>query len=200
MMARLLGLAFAALLVGELTLLAVVVGLLAYLPYLLWQSSPVRAVLALLGLACVIGALWRAHQAQARAASQRLPGPPEISISRIPITGAPGALYMLQFLVWALVTPSVGFLYAALLAGALLVFPVVVFVNRPGRRRSVGGALLGALTGLAVVSFVSFREVPIMGVFGVALGTGLVAGPCLIWMRSRRSQVSIAPYTQRDVP
>ena len=199
-MARLLGLAFAVLVVGELTLLAVVVSLLAYLPYLLWRDSPLRAVFALLGLACVIGALWRAHRAQVQAAPQRLPGPPEISISHIPITGAPGALYMLQFLVWALVTPSVGFLYAALLAGALLVLPVVVFANRPGRRRSVGGALLGALTGLAVVSFVSFREVPIMGIFGVALATGLVAGPCLIWVRSRRGQVSIAPYAQRDVP
>ena len=200
-MQRLLGLAFAILLALELALLVVVVGVLALFPYLLWQRSPLRAVLAVPGLAVVAVALWRAHRADAAVSSQALPAHPGISISHIPISGVPGAIYMLQFLVWALVTPAVGLFYAALIAGALFLLPLIFYLNRPGRgsASAVGtGAVLGALCGLAVVAFVSFREVPLTGVFAAALAAGVLGAPILIWVRSRRDHVSIAPYSEQE--
>ena len=199
-MQRLLGVAFAILLAAELSLLVVVLGLLAVFPYLLWQRSPLRATLAVLGLAIVGVALWRAHHADTAASSQELPGHPEISISHISISGAPGAIYMLQFLVWALVTPAVGFFDAALIAGALLLLPLIFYLNQPGRgsASAVGvGGVLGALCGLAVVAFVSFRELPLAGVFLIALAAGILGAPMLIWLRSRRRHVSIAPYSEQ---
>ncbi len=196
-MGRLLGVAFAILLVAEVGLLAVGLAGVAVFPYLLWQRSPIRAVIA---AAVIIGAavvVWRVHRRQGGdSRDARLS--PEISISRIPISGLPGAIYMLQFLVWALVTPAVGLFYAALIAGALLLLPIIFHLNRPGRggASAVGaGALLGGLSGLAVVALVSFHEVPLAAVFMIALGAGILGAPILIWMRGRRGHVSIAPYS-----
>ena len=195
-MEKLLGVAFAILLALELTLLVMAASLVVMLPYLLWQRSPWRAVLAVLGLAGVGIALWRSH----RRVTVSPPFPasgPEISISRIPITGAVGAIYMVQFLVWVLVEPAVGLVYAALIAGGLLLLPLILYVNRPGRSASAVsiGALLGALCGMALVSFVSLRELPIAGIFGVAVVAGVLAAPVLIWHRSQQKHVSIAPYS-----
>jgi hypothetical protein len=119
-------------------------------------------------------------------------------MSRIPITGLPGALYLGQFLIWALATPAVGVLYVALLAGALLLLPLVFYLNRPGRgsASAVSAAgVLGAVSGLAVVTLVSVREFPFAGLFGVALIAGVLGAPILVWLRSRRQRVSIAPYS-----
>jgi hypothetical protein len=196
---RILGVAFAILLALELAVLVIVGALVAWLPYFLWQRSPWRAMVAVLGLGAVGVALWKSHRRSAAAWSQLLPASgPEISVSHIPITGPVGALYMLQFLVWVLLVPAVGLVYAALVAGALLLLPLIHYMNRPGRSPSaVGlGGLLGTLCGLAVATLVSMREFPLAGMFGIALVAGVVGAPVLIWLRSRQKHVSIAPYSQ----
>ena len=197
-MQKLLGLVFAALLAAELALLVVVLGVIAMFPFLLWQRNPLSAFLAVLGSAVVAFALWRSYRADTAAASGP-PVHPGISLSRIPIAGVPGALYMLQFAVWVLVTPEVGLLYAALIAGGLLLVPLIAYANRPGRGSvpaASTGAVLGALSGLAVVAFVSVREVPLAFLFMVALAAGVLGAPIVIWLRGRQRGVSIAPYSQ----
>jgi hypothetical protein len=104
---------------------------------------------------------------------------------------------MLQFLVWFLVTPEVGLFYAALLAGGLLLLPLIFYLNRPGRGSATAvsiGSILGMVCGLAVVALASSREFPLARLFALSLAAGLLAAPVLIWRRSRQTHVSIAPY------
>ena len=198
-MEKLLAIAFAIILAGELALLGVGLVSLVAFACLLWSRSPWMAALAVLVGVAVAVWLWRSHRAPAPAPVQPSQVHPGISISTIPITGAPGALYMLQFLVWLLVTPAVGILYAVLLGGALLVLPLVFFVNRPGRHGlstvAVWG-VVGMLCGLALVAVGSVREFPLAWVFGFGLCAGVIGAPILIWWRGRTRTPSIAPYSE----
>ena len=196
-MQRLLGLAFAFLLACEIGLLVVVGSGVAMLPYLLWKRSPVRAGLCVVFLVGVIIWLWKSRHSEATLEPPTPATHPGISISRIPITGVPGTLYMLQFVVWVLVVPKVGLFFAALIGAALLLLPLGFYLHRPGRGSAASvsiASILGVLSGLAVAALVSAREFPAAGVFIVALVLGVLGAPALIWSRSRQEHTSIAPY------
>ncbi len=196
-MTRCLYFAILALLLAlEVAVLVLVGGTALMFPYVLWQTSPFRAVLAVLGFAAVAAALWRSHRRESGVQPEHLPVNPQISLSRIPMSGAAGAIYMLQFVVWALCAPAVGLFYAALIAGALLLLPLVFYLNRPGRRPWAAGmaSVLGMLCGLWVASVASAREFPRARLLEVAVAGGVLAAPALVWLRSRRRHVSIAPY------
>ena len=196
-MQKLLAIVFAVLLAMELALLVVVAGVVATFPVLMWERNPLSAILAVAGLVVVAVGLWRAHRTDTAVTVPRVH--PGISFSRIPISGVPGALFMLQFLVWVLVTPAVGLFYAALIGGGLLLVPLIAYANRPGRGSvpaASTGAVLGALCGLALVAYVSLREFPLAALFAVALAAGVLGAPILIWLRGRARRDSIAPYSQ----
>ena len=194
-MGRLLGVAFAILIAVEIALLVIVTGLMAMLVELLWNRSPFMACTLVLILILAAVAFWRSRRNEAASAAGVHSG---ISVSRIPITGAAGAIYMLQFLVWAVLEPAVGLFYAALIAGAVLLLPVAFYVNR----RRVGGAgsagaggLLGLLCGLAFFGLASSREIPLAKLFPIALAAGVVGAGVLVWSRSKGKHTpSIAPY------
>ena len=191
----LMAVAFAILLCFELALLVVALSLTLLFPYVLWQRSPLEGGIAAVGLVAVAVALWRSHRV---ARGEALQVNPQISISHIPISGPVGAIYMLQFLVWVLVAPEIGLLYAALIGAAILLLPVVFYINKPGREpwaTGVGG-LLGMLCGLVVFTLVSVRQLPLARLFLVAIAAGVIAAPLLIWLRSRQGHVSIAPYSE----
>ena len=199
-MHRLLGVAFAILLALELAVLTTAVWLLLHSFPLLWASSPWRAVVAVLGLFVIGAVIWKTHRAGAVSVEVPASGP-QITFSRIPVTGVPGALFMLQFLVWALLIPAVGLFYTALLAGAFLLLPVIFFVNRPGQggASAVGlGGLVGALAGIGAAAVIAFRQVPLAGLFLLAFIAGLAGAPVLIWLRSPPRHPSIAVYNRTE--
>jgi hypothetical protein len=174
------------LLVIELGLAALGVDLVAEFVQAMWLRSPLQGILAVLLFAVVAAGLvraWRRERSSA-ATTEVHPGP---SVSRIPITGSMGAVYMLQFVIWALVIPQVTLLYAVLLGGGVLLVPVAFYFNRPhgaapGRVGVVAG--MGAMCGLLVVSAVTAREVPSAALFGAAVLSG-VAGAVLLIVRRR---------------
>jgi hypothetical protein len=75
--------------------------------------------------------------------------------------------------------------------------PLVLYMNgraRGGLTAIGAGGLLGMLCGLAFVALASSREFPLAGLLFVALGSGVVGAPAVIWARSRQRHISIAPY------
>ena len=80
-------------------------------------------------------------------------------MSRIPITGSIGAVYTLQFVIWALVTPQIGLFYAILSGGGLLLLPVAFYVNRASRRQAAV-LLWAALSGWCAVLLLSQQRYP----------------------------------------
>lgn len=189
--------AFALIMAGEIALLIVVGSLLALVPCLLWERSPLRAGFFVGVFVAALVLLWRLHRAE-RLPAELPAGGPQITMSRIPISGTAGTVYMTQFLVWALLSPAVGLFYAFLLSGALLALPVIRYVHRPGRTGAlpaVGAALLGGACGAAVVAGVSLEQAPLGRILLAGVLGGAVAGPVLLWIRTRaRPQVTIAPY------
>jgi len=193
----LFALAAAGLLVIELGLAALGLMLSAEFIRAMWQRSPVQGVLASLLFGAVgFGLVWSwRRERRAGDHGDVHPGP---SISRIPIMGSMGAVYMLQFVIWALVTPQVGLLYAVLIGGGVLLLPVAYYVNRASRHQATGVALwgvVGVLCGLLVVSAALSRAVPVAGLFGVSsVLAGLVGAGILILRRRRETHPSIAPF------
>ncbi len=189
----LFSLAAACLLVIELGLGALGVLLAAEFIRAMWERSAIQGTLAFLLFVGVAFALVRSWRRERLAASDDgvHPGP---SMSRIPISGSMGAVYMLQSVIWVLVAPEVGLFYGALIGGGLLLLPVAYYVNRASRRQAshvaVGG-LIGVLTGLLVASAVSSRQVPAAGLFGLAVLAGVVGGAFLIVRRRRQTHPSI---------
>ena len=186
-MNALLAVAFAILLAIELIVVGIVTALVGMFVVELWKRAPWQAILAAFTLIGLLLWFWRARRREPLVSTGQVH--PGILLQRIPMSGAAGAMYMLQFLVWALVTPRVGLLYAVLIGGGLLLVPVAHYVNRPGRGglASVGGGgLLGLLLGLAFFSVVSARQVPIMSIFGLAAVAGILGAALLIWRRSAR--------------
>jgi uncharacterized membrane protein YqjE len=195
-MRALFGVAFAILIALELSLLAVVIGLVAMFFPLLWERSPIKAAVACVLLAAGAVALWKSWRRPD--ATQLPPVHPGISVSHIPISGPVGAIYMVQFVVWAILAPAVGLFYAALLGGGLLLVPVAYFVNRPGRggaTRTGLGSLLGLVSGLLFIGVVSSRQVRLAGLFTTAVVAGVLGAVVLIWLRRKPQHPSIAPYT-----
>jgi len=194
-MGRLLGLVFAVLLACEVALGVVVLALMTTVIGALWDRNPWFCGLVVGVIVLSTVAFWRSRGARP---NSELGSPhPGISISRIPITGGAGAVYMLQFVVWALFAPAVGLLYAALVAGGILLLPVVFYLNR----RQVGGAvnvsagaMLGLLCGLAFMGLALSRRFPFASFFSISVVAGVVAAGALIWHRRRSTHVSIAPF------
>jgi hypothetical protein len=192
----LFALAAAGLLVIELGLAALGLVLTAEFIRAMWQRSPIQGVLACLLFGAVgFGLLWSWRRERSAGDHGDVhPGP---SMSRIPITGSMGAVYMLQFVIWALVTPQVGPFYAVLIGGGVLLVPVAHYVNRASRPQATGVALwgvVGLLCGLLVVSAAVSRAVPVAGLFGVSVLAGLVGAGILSRRRRRETHPSIAPY------
>jgi len=188
--------AFALIMAGEIALLIVVGSLLALVPYLLWERSPLWAILVVAVFVATLLVLWLLHRAESPTV-ERVSGGPQITLSRIPVSGTAGLVYMTQFLVWALLSPAVGVLYALLLSGALLARRVVRYMHRPGRpgyRAAAGAALLGGFCGVAVAG-ASIEQAPLGRILLAGVLGGAVAAPILLWIRSRaRPGVTIAPY------
>jgi hypothetical protein len=194
----LFALAAAGLLVIELGLAALGVVLAGEFVRAMWQRSPLQGVLALLLFGAVGVGLVSSWRREARPADHGdvHPGP---SLSRIPITGSLGAVYMVQFVVWVLVAPQVGVFYAVLIGGGLLLLPVAYYMNRAPRHRTAGvalGGIAGVLCGLLLTSAALSRVVPLAGIFGVAVLAGVVGAGLLIVWRRREAHPSIAPYSK----
>jgi hypothetical protein len=162
---------------------------------LLWERSPVRAVIAIVGLIVVILGLVRSWRREGGGDHGDVhPGP---SMSRIPLSGSMGGIYLLQFLVWALVIPGVGIFYLILLAGGLLFVPVVIYANRSSRRRAgqlASGGLAVVICALLAVSVAAARELALAGLFGMAVLGGVMAGAALVALRRRQKHPTIAQY------
>ena len=161
-----------------------------------WERSPWRAVVAVTVLGVVIVGLFRAwrHETGAGVTSEPHPGP---SMSRIPLSGSMGAVYLLQFFVWALLIPGVGLFYLVLICGGVLLVPVVSYVNRSSRERAGHVAASGLVTLIALlllVSVASARELPAAALFGVALVGGVITAAGLVIWRRRQGHPTIAPY------
>jgi hypothetical protein len=188
----------AGLLVIELGLAALGLVLAAEFVRAMWHRSPLQGVLALLLFGAVILGLvwsWRREQRPADHGDVH-PGP---SLSKIPITGSLGAVYMLQFVVWVLVAPQVGLFYAILIGGGLLLVPVAYYMNRAPRHRTTGvalGGIAGVVCGLLVTSAALSRKMPLASLFGVAVLAGIIGAGLLILRRRREAHPSIAPYSK----
>jgi len=184
----LLAVAFAILIAIELIVVGVVVALVGMFVVALWGRAPWAAILLASSLLGLLVWFWRAGRRDTPVSTGQVH--PSILMQRIPMSGAAGSMYMLQFLVWALVIPKVGLFYAVLIGGGLLLVPVAYYFNRPGRGGLAGvggGALLGLLLGLAFFSVVSARQVPIMAIFGCAAVAGVLGAVLLIWRRSAKA-------------
>jgi len=109
-MNALLAVAFAILLAMELVVVGVVAALVGMLVVALWERAPWAAI----AVACtLIGSLlwfWKARRQEAPVSTGQVH--PGILLQRIPMSGAAGSMYMVQFLVWALVIPRVALGYA----------------------------------------------------------------------------------------
>jgi hypothetical protein len=189
--------AFGLIMIGELFLLIVVGELLALVPYLLWQRSPFFAALVVLAFLSALSVLWRLHLTD-RPAPEPPSSGPQITMSRIPISGTAGTVYMTQFVVWALLSPAVGLFYAVLVSAAVLALPLIRYLHRPGHTGALaaaGAAVLGAACGALAVAGVTIEQAPLARILLVGVVGGVVAGPILLWLRSRPDrEVSIAPY------
>jgi hypothetical protein len=194
-MRALLGVAFAILIALELAVLAIVIGALAVFFPLLWERSPAKAGVAVVVILLAVVAVWNSFRRQD--ATQVPAVHRGISVSRIPISGPIGAIYMLQFVVWAILTPAVGFFYAALLGGGLLLVPVAYYLNRPGRHEATHlgiGGILGLVSGLLFVGAVASQQTRLASLFTIAVIAGVLGAVALIWLRRKPDHPSIAPY------
>jgi hypothetical protein len=189
--------AFGLIMIGELFLLIIVGQLLALVPYLLWERSPLLAALLVLAFVGALAVLWRLHRAN-RSATEPPSSGPQITMSRIHIGGTAGTVYMIQFVVWALLSPAVGLFYAVLVSAAVLALPLISYIHRPGRTgvlAAAGAAVLGAACGALAVAVVTIEQAPLARILSVGLVGGVIAGPILLWLRSRADrELSIAPY------
>jgi len=197
---RLLTVAFAIVMAGQVALLVLAGVMVATLPVYLWQSSPWRAVLFTGGFLAALALLWLTHRRVSPTTAEETSRRPEINASRIPMSGSAGAVYMLQFLVWAVLSPAIGLFFAVLVGGAVLLLPLVFHLNRPGGGGVVGtlaGGAIGALCGLAALRGMALTSAPLTQVVIVSLCLGGLAGPLLVWHRSRReAPPSIKPYAR----
>ncbi len=183
----LLAVAFGVLLAIELIAVAIVTGLVGMLIMLLWERSPWMGTGAAAGLVACLIWFW---QNRRREVAQAAPGQVHrgILLDRIPVSGAAGSMYMLQFLVWALASPVVGLGFAVLIAAGLLLVPVAHHYNRPrkdGLIRVGGAGALGAIFGLGFFLVASARQVPLTAMFGAATAAGTLGAAVLIWRRSK---------------
>jgi len=197
-MERLLGVVFAILIVIELALVALSMGLLGFFVQAMWHRNPwLTSLGVVLLLAGGFRVVSRRRAVPAPPPAELPPVHPGISIHHIPISGVPGAIYMVQFLVWALVAPAVGIFYAALIAGGLLLVPLAYVVNRPGTasRSILALGVLAFMLALGYVAHVSDEALPSGGLFGVSVVAGFVAAAVLVWWRSRaREQLTLKSY------
>jgi hypothetical protein len=189
---------FALLVAFELVIVIVVVIVIANGAVVGWTESPGTTVaLALVLLLSVVG-LWRSHMAATANTAEPTAVHPGINFSRVPTTGAGGAIFMLQFVVWLVVAPAVGVLYGILIAGGLALLPVAWYVNR--RRSGVAkvgiGSVLGVLAAALYASIVPFRQTPLAWIVPVAVPAGVLGAGLLIWKRSGEKHPSIAPYRE----
>ncbi len=186
-------LAVAGLLVFELGLAALGVVLVGEFVRAMWLRSAWQGILASLLFVLVAVGLVRAWRHERLAASDNgvHPGP---SMSRIPISGSIGAVYMLQFVIWVLVVPAVGLFYAVLIGGGLLLLPVAFYFNHAGGReasRAAVGGVVGLLCGLLVVSVAAARVLPTAGLFGIAVVGGIIGAAIMIRRGRRDSHPSL---------
>jgi hypothetical protein len=198
MIEALYALAFAMLVAVQVGIVVATTGLVIMFVGILWERSPWRAVAAIILLAVVILSLVRAwrHETGANVSGEPHPGP---SISRIPLSGSMGAVYLLQFLIWALLIPGVGLFYLVLICGGVLLVPVVSYVNRSSRQRAghvAAAGLLAVIACLLLASIASSRELPAGWLFGSALGGGVLTAAGLVIWRRRQTHPSIAPYVK----
>ncbi len=198
-MRALLGVAFAILLALELVLLFLVVAVIANGAAVGWRDRPVTTVV--LGLVLLLAGvgLWRSHRIGASAGPELAGLHPGINFSRVPTSGAAGAIFMLQFVIWFVAAPAVGLLYAVLIAGGLALLPVAWYLNRrrAGGVARVGlGSILGVVAALLCASLVPFRHTPLAWILPIAVPAGVLGAGVLIWKRSDEKHPSIAPYQQ----
>lgn len=197
-MRALLSLVVALLLALELVLLFVVIILIANGAVVGWRQYPVTTAALAFVLVLSGAGLWRSH----RVAQPSRPEPtavhPGINFSRLPTTGAGGSIFMLQFVIWLVVAPAVGLLYAILIAGGLALLPVAWYLNR--RRGGVArvglGSILGVVAAALWASIVPFRHTALASILPIAVPAGVLGAGILIWKRSRDEHPSIAPYQQ----
>ncbi len=186
----LLAVAFGVLLAIELIAVAIVTGLVGLLIVLLWERSPWIATAAAAGLIGCLIWFWRNR---GREVAEAAPGQVHrgILLDRIPVSGAAGSMYMLQFLVWALASPVVGVGFAVLIAAGILLVPVAYHYNRPrkdGLVRVGGAGALGAIFGLGFFLVVSARQVPFAAMFGAATAAGTLGAVVLLWRRAKQGR------------
>ncbi len=197
-MRALLGVAFAILLALELGLLFVVVAVIANGAVIGWRDRPVTTVV--LGLVLLLAGvgLWRSHRIGASAGPEPTGVHPGINFSHVPTSGAAGAIFMLQFVIWFVAAPAVGLLYAVLIAGGVALLPVAWYLNR--RRAGVArvglGSILGVVAAALCASLVPFRHTPLAWILPIAVPAGVLGAGVLIWKRSNEKHPSIAPYQQ----
>ncbi len=198
-MRALLGVAFAILLALELVVLFVVITVIANGAVVGWRERPVTTVV--LGLVVLLAGmgLWRSHRIRASAGPERNEVHPGINFSSVPTSGAAGAIFMLQFVIWFVAAPAVGALYAVLIAGGVVLLPVAWYVNRrrAGGVARVGlGSILGVVMAALCASLVPFRHTPLAWILPFAVPAGVLGAAVLIWKRSNEKHPSIAPYQQ----
>ncbi len=192
-----LGVVFAILLALELSLVVAVVILLIDGAVVGWERSPVTTVLVGLALALAGVGLYRSARVRVAGSSGGTDVHSGINFSRVPVSGAGGAIFMLQFVIWVVLAPEVGLLYAVLIAGGVALLPVAFYVNRRHGRglASVGlGTVLGVVAALMWVSVASFRHTPLAWILPVAVPAGVLGAGLLVWKHSGDRHVSIAPY------
>ena len=193
-----LNLLFGLLLALELVVLLVVTGVIVNGAVYGWRERPgTTAALALVLLLSGIG-LWRSHVMTPASPPESSVMHPGINFSRVPATGAGGAIFMLQFVVWLVVAPAVGVLYAVLIAGGLALVPVAWRLNRRrgGAAGVSGGAILGVVAAALCASIIPFRHTPLAWVLPFAVPAGVVGAGVLVWRRSSEERPSIAPYAK----
>ena len=119
-----------------------------------------------------------------------------INASKISISGVGGAIYMVQFLVWAFASPAVGIFYTALIGAGLLCAPVIYYLNRSEQRSitSLRGGVLGFLSGVAFLAVFSERGLHLAEVIVVCALGGAGLAVLLLKKHSRDGHPSVKPY------